>query len=572
MGLCPVRARVSRGLVALVAILLLPGIEFRTAAADDSLHAGDPLLSVRLAPLERLYDSPIAVEVWNRLQSSRSFQESLATVEARQLDAARVFLEERLERPGREILSGLTAGGADVALIHDDRPQLLVVARTESKPFASEVVELVVDLTRANGQTVEQGEHRGVTGYRIGNAAIAAMEDRLLLGSSPELLKGAVDHFLDNDSRSEQQPVDEPFEISLRVDLDQLRDLPDVAAGLKFPADDAGAVTLMGGWIDLLRRHQTATLELRLEDSGLDALVRTEGAEQSAPAALAGFWADRANESPAPLLRLPGTIYSASWYRDYGALWDAREELVTAEVVQQLERADSEAAAQFETLGSAVSLSEVVQQLGPRFRIVVAQQPVPPYDFELRNQLPAAALVIELRDEDSFREIADPLARVVHLILSFEQKITAQPIEYEGAVLHRLSQPHTPRDIARRDAVAYNFRPAHTISRGHFILGTTPQIVEQVIVALDEQADAAPEPPADTTSEQFVDLRELSTALERLRDGIVRQSVLERGLDVETAGDDLDVLLSILELFESQTIRGVFTENGFEQRINISTR
>ena len=560
----------------LFALLLMTGVlPVSHSQADPSLLPDDSLLTVRIDSLSDLYESPIVSQIWERLQASRQLADAFETVESQQLQEAVAYFEQRLGRSWQETYSELSTHGIDVAVQIDGDPQLLLIANADDETIVGDVVDAVVELTRADGangsREVKSGEHRGYTGYRIGNVAIAAVGSRLLIASHPDLLKRTVDRILDDPTDSSEAADANGFHINVRVHLDRLRSLPDVTKGLAIPSEDAGVMLLFGGWIDMLSRHQTADFHFQLNDDSIEAVLQLAGAESPSSSELAGFWADSPDEDPAPLLRVPGTIYSTTWYRDYGSLWDHRDDLVTAKVVKEMERGDREAAAQFEALGSAVLLSKVVKQFGPRFRIVVAEQPAPPYDIELRNQLPAAALVIELEDEKSFREIAAPFARVVHLILSFEQKMTVDPIEYAGATLHRLSQPYTDQEVSRRDRVSYNFRVAHTITRGHMIIGSTPEIVRQTIDALDAQADEEARVTSGVTSQQFVDLSRMTAALENLRDAIVRQSVLGSGLDVETAHHEFDILLSIFRLFDTKSITGQFTEDGFEHRVRVTT-
>ena len=527
-------------------------------------------MTVHVAPLGTLYESPLVQQMWGLVETSRTVQDALHTVEAQQLKQAIGFLEQQLGRSGREIYTTLTAGGVDIAFGVEGRPWLLLIAHAEDEEIVAAVVQLAVDLAKADGADVPHAEYRGFTGYRIGKATIAAVGTRLLIGSRSRTVEGGRRPAPRQSADSGNDEAADSFHVSARLDLERLRAIPDMAQGLKLPADDGGMIALFGGWIDLLRREQRAEFNLRLADDGVDAVLSFSGADAASSPPLAGFWADAPDEQPAPLLMLPGTIFSTSWYRDYGALWQAREQLVTQDVIKKMEQADAEAAAQFEALGSAVSLSEVVQQFGPRFRVVVAEQPSPPYDVQVRNLLPAAAVVIELKDEQEFHTIADPLTRVLHLILSFEQKITSQPLEYAGATLHQLSQPHTPDEVRKRDLSAYNFRPTHTIARGHLIVGSTPEIVRQTIDALDAQrADPSLTLASGVTSQQVIHFRQFAAALDRIRESLVRQLVLQGGLDVETAEDELDVLLSFLQLFDTKAITSAFTDDGFELRSRI---
>lgn len=540
--------------------------------ADDRTLPADALLRIHVDPLRKAADVAIVSQIWERLASSRAVTEAMQTVEAVQLRDRISQIENRLGQSWSQIVSRLTAGGVDLAVCVRGEPQLLLMTAADDESTSRESFELLVALIaeadHRSPDDIPTEDHRGVTTVRLGPVVAAVVGARLLLASHGDLLRESIDQLLEESSPRLVEEAEASFAATAHVDLVRLRSLPGVSEALSFPARDAGVVTFLGGWVDLLRRSESSVLELRCGSESLDAVVRFSGASSAAPAGLAGFWADMPDESPAPLLNVPRLIYSTSWYRDYGALWGARDQLVTAQAVKELERADREAAAQFEALGSAVSLSDIVDQFGPRFRIVVAEQAEPPYDIPLRNLLPAAAFVVELEDETAFRELAAPLIRVVHLILSFEQKIVAETIDHAGITLHRLSLPYTDRDLTRRDRSGYNFRPTHGIAHGHLIVGSTPEIAAHVVDALAvAQSEDRPPVSAGRTSQQMVDVRRAAAALDGVREAVVRQAVLSSGQDVATANRELDILRSLLGLFSRAVVTETFTDDGFELRV-----
>jgi hypothetical protein len=275
------------------------------------------------------------------------------------------------------------------------------------------------------------------------------------------------------------------------------------------------------------------------------------------------------DRAPAPLLQVPDAIYSASWYRDYAALWSARRDLLTADAAAMLDAGDERAATQLEVFGTHLRPSELFTQLGPRFRVVVAAQDKPPYDVEVLDPLPAAALAVELRDEQRVREMTAPVLRTLHLIMGGEQRIITSEHEHAGAKLVTLSLSEDPAEQRRGGSARYNFRVTYAFTGGYFVIGTTPQVVKHVIDALRRESDG---PQSDRTAEterQQFDFARLAEAVQSLHAGLTRGLVLNSGWDSDVAEQELNVWTSLLSDLASATATAGFDADGFHYRVTI---
>jgi hypothetical protein len=266
---------------------------------------------------------------------------------------------------------------------------------------------------------------------------------------------------------------------------------------------------------------------------------------------------------------VPGAIYRASWYRDYAALWNARGDLLTTDAAAMLDAGDERAATQLEVFGTHLRPSELFTQLGPRFRVVVTAQDEPPYDVEVLDPLPAAALAVELRDEQRVREMSAPILRTLHLIMGGEQRIITSEHEHAGAKLVTLSLSEDPAEQQRGSSARYNFRVTYAFAKGHFVIGTTPQVVKQVLDGLSEESDV---PHLDRTAEterQQFDFARLAEAVQLLHAGLVRGLVLNSGWESDVAQRELDVWTSLLSDLAGATAAAGFDGDGFHYRVTI---
>src|SRR5205814_8362866 len=136
------------------------------------------------------------------------------------------------------------------------------------------------------------------------------------------------------------------------------------------PANDPIPLFLVGGYLDLVRRTEFAAAGLFVDGPAHEIKIRFPVGTEGAYAGLRGYFASEQNESAPRLLQPTGTIFSAGWFRDYKKLWDARGDLLNADLVAQLDKENEKGKAE----GLHFGISDLVQSIGPQFRLVAARQ------------------------------------------------------------------------------------------------------------------------------------------------------------------------------------------------------
>ncbi len=568
------RRRPGRLFLASIMLLaiMVAGARANAASPDEAAALPKALLHLHVDGLATLEHQELVQDLLAVLSRSGQFEQALQSAELIQLTEGLQFVSAQMGEDPAELIRKLTAEGVDATMSDAQPPQWVLAFTTVDEDFADRMVLLLSRLAAPEG--VRKGEHRGVTGYALGKVSLAAHGRRLLVASQSDTLKAAVDRILDGVPGSNERvapKTDAGWHASARVNLERFRKLPDVEKGLRIPAEDAGLVAFLGSWVDALRRHDLLSVEVSLDDAGVASRVLFS--EPNAPPLPAlSAYDDATKSGPAPLLKVPQTIYSATWTRDYARLWDNRDTLLISSTRERLERQDREVAAQFEALGAPVGFSDVAQQLGTNFRVVVAAQDEPPYDISLADRLPAAALVVELKDEQQFDTLVRPLLRAIGIVITFEQGVLTEESDYSGARLTSLALPTTDEALRRRSRGDYNFRTTYAITQGHMIIGTTPGIVRAVIDELESiksnngKVDCEP----GTTSQQILSGSQLLAGLEPLQEAILRHSVLQDGLDVPQAEHELEVARSLITLFEQARAESRAIPDGVEYGLELT--
>ena len=355
----------------------------------------------------------------------------------------------------------------------------------------------------------------------------------------------------------------------LHVSLSAVRKNPDFAKALETPATDFGLLTFFGGWTDLLRRHERLSVGLHAgEGEAVSLKVGFRESSSDRPEGLVPFWA-HGEEKIAPLLNPPGTIESFSWYRDYTGLWNNRRQLASDETITRVEKGDEDSGKQLAVFGTTFRPSELISQLGPHFRVVITEQERVPYDkIEVENVLPAAAFLVDLRDESKFRKMTEPFINLLGLIQGGEQRVLTVREEYKGAQTTSFVFQETDQEVRMRARDQYNFRVTGSITRGHFILGTTPTIVRNLIDELDQPRESFAD-PGSFTERQQLSFPRLARQLGRMQSSALRKIVLDTGWTVEKAEHEYQVALALLASLGEAHVRLGDDADGFGIEIEV---
>lgn len=559
-----------------LAVALLCGFSTSTAFAADPVPLVSPQswLTVSLQQPWRLAENAMVRRFYATATESHLLQ---AAVNGDRTDLVREMLSVVEQATGErwdEALKHLTAGGVYLGVSGDDPPRFDVAVVADDETVLKRVIPQLEKWLLGRvapqmvGQPLPSKTYAGVSYRELGEARYAVVGNRLLMSNREEGLHELIDRAREPIATNDS--ADLPV-VHVRIDGEKLRSNPDFQMPLAWPANDAGAFALFGGWFDAVRNCEAIDVALGVTSRALDvnvSLPNGSGSEFQESAGLEGFFAPVDGSGIAPLLKPEGTIYSSSWYRDYKTLWSNREHSVTAEVRQRVEDADALTKTQFSQFGVQVPLSELLSTLGPSFRSVIARQDDSPYQVELKERFPAGAVVIQLQDESGFRKHFLPLLKTVNLIAMFSQaQMMTKSDTYRDIDLNSLMFADDEQAASKGNRFRYHFSPTFAIARGHFVWGSSVDLVKRLIDELESEAAAAV--PAGVTERQFVASREVDSALQELRRQIVYRLLIGQGLSKDIAEAEVDLFSQALRSVGTVATEARRTNGGFEYNIHV---
>jgi hypothetical protein len=524
------------------------------------------VLQARIVDPERLAGHPLMQRIYSLLETSQEWQRTnQETTALIQFTESIGFIDRQLKTVGVE--GGIRAiwqRGALVAIGEGgDDPPTGGVFLAKDDAAAKAFTDILQQWAETElGLKYEPVDIDGTPVLAAGNLHVAVVGHRVAWANRAEAMRNVLQHM--QAVPAEAIAASDPSLLAdVHVSLAAVRKNPDFAKGLEVPASDFGLLTFFGGWTDLLRRHERLSIGLHAGEG--ESVALRVGFRESAtprPEELKPFFAHQA-EKIAPPLHPPGTIQTFSWYRDYAGLWNNRRQLAQGPVVDKVEKGDEDAGKQLAVFGTSFRPSELISQLGPHFRIITTEQEKVPYDTVIvEDVLPAAVFVVDLRDEEKFRTMTAPFINLIGLIQGGEQRVLTVREQYKGAQTTSFVYQETDAEVRKRPRDQYNFRVTGAITRGHFILGTTPGIVRAIIDELDQPRDAHPDPGA-FTERQHISFPSLSRQLGRMQSNAVRKIVLSTGWTVEKAEHEYRVALGLLSSLGEANVRLGDDKDGF---------
>lgn len=529
-------------------------------AAEESparLMPRSAVAYVEVTQADLLIEKALDPALAKLLQQSKGVQKFYNSEQYRQALVGVALIEARMNAKWPQIVRDL-AGSLHASFDPETNAALLVV-RVKNKETLGKLHTTLVDLveldatSKGNPSPVKSKEYLGVTGWTFGNGEYHAIVDDLYLTSNKqEGIKGLIDRLKDSalpnlTGAAEYQKAKAGIAAGQvawgMLRMDAARQAAKLEAALSKPSDNPLGELLAGGILETLKDTPLLVGGLHTQNEQWKLRFELPRVSQSS-ANRAWFFAQPA--TPAVPLRPKGTIASLVMNRDVAGMWVARDELFDEATRTKMAQADSGLGLYFAGRDFG---TQVLGELGPEWQLVVTRQkfddgqPVPSI------KLPAAALVLQLKQPDSF---ASTLLLGYQKVIGLANLVGAEKgnpqlllggEEYKGVSVSKATFLTPPDADQNAASIHYNASPSCARVGNRFIFGTTLGVVKGVI---DVMKDPSQQPFGGQTF-LSVDLRETAAALDDNRPALVSQNMLQEGNSREEAEVEVGVLLSILE-------------------------
>jgi hypothetical protein len=495
------------------------------------------------------------------------YQKAIESNDYQRFAAALAQFEERLGRKWPEAIAGLTGGGLAVAFDLPTRGTVALAHATDEAlagKAQSTLVELAEKIARDQGRpgAVQKDEHRGTPVHTIGEASLAVIGRWVILSNKKPLVMSVIDAY---HGEGETLAADSQFQTVSKArasatawlygDLRVLRLTGVLKNALAKKSDNPPVEVIAGGVIGALpdAPYFTATLDVAATQLRLTASLPCDP-KTVAKAREFYLGADAAGVAP-PLLKPPGTLLALSTYRDFASLWRHAPDLFDEAINARFAEAESG----LKTIFAGRDFrDDILGNVEPGVQVVVARQEFPQEGITPAIKLPAAALVVRMKNPV---QTARTFKVTFQSVVGFLNVAGAQNgiesldlnIEKVGEALV-VSGVYLPPGDAKTHGEAglnYNASPTVAFVGDRFILASAKPLALELVQHVQH-----PAPAADSKANTLLQLDgQIGVrSLTENRGPLIAQNMLEKGHDRSAAETEIDRVLAAIRHFEGAAL------------------
>ncbi len=551
------------------ALLILPFLPGAVATADPPADwpqtaAVSPEAYVVLevpkprAVLDRLFD-PRVVEA---VTSHPEYQRRRSEPDFREVTNLIDYFAQRFQTDLPGMLGKLTGGGATLAVGPGE--QALLIVEAEDAGMLNEVHDFFLLIARTEAEKegqpdrVKSAEYRGISGWSFApKQAHAIIGNRLLVTNDSKALTAAIDRILDAGAssiatearyRQARKAFAQPPAATVFARADVLKAMPQLEAALDQESNPL-LTLLLAPIMQTFERAEWLAVGLDAADTTLTVNIASDG--RSAGADSPGGFARAAQPGGGalPPLNVPRQIASVSLHRNLHKFYAAKDDLFPQRTSGLIF---------FENMMGIFFTGrdltdEVLAELTPDVRLVVAAQEYPPEVGTPNPQLPGFALVMRMRRPEKFAPVAEEAWQKALGLINFTRGQQAEP----GLILDRPMHadvkytmaafaPPAEADRAPAD-IRFNFQPAVAMPGDWLIFSSTDGLAKDLIDALGREAEAGPAAVAGAHSIAELDGKALSALLRANRETLILNNMVEKGHGRQEAEGEIATLLAVAE-------------------------
>ncbi len=510
------------------------------------------------AVLDRLFD-PRVVEA---VTSHPEFQRQQGTPQFKQVKNLVDYFEGRYDTDLHEVLGKLLGGG--VTLAAGPGQNALLIVESEDAKMLSEVHEFFLLIARGEadkqGQPdrVKYAEYRGETGWSFGPKEFhAILGNRLLVANDGEVLKAAIDRIKDPNQpnlaglpqyQQARKAFSDPPVATVFARMDVLKQLPPMKKALD-QQNNPLATLLFAPLMQALEQSTWLAMGLNVQDQTFSLSIASDGRSADATTAAGFARSEEPGGGALTNVNVPRQVAALSFYRDLHKFYAAKDDLFPERTSGLIF---------FENMMGIFFTGrdlteEVLAELTPEIRLVVAAQQYAPEVGTPQTQFPGFAVVFRMREPQKFSLVAEEAWQKALGLINFTRGQQAEP----GLIIDRPMHDgvkytmayFSPQNEPDRSAVdtRFNFQPAVAMPGDYLILSSTDALTRDLIEALKREAAAGPTAVAGKHSLVELNGDALAALLGANRESLIRQNMVEKGHTREQAEGEVGMLLAIVD-------------------------
>jgi hypothetical protein len=532
-------------------------------------HAADPLrlvpevadLVVKVEQPRQLVEMGLELIPVKELQGFRGYREFYESTNFRRLLQFVGHFERELGKPWPELVDALAGNGIVLAVKFEPKAPALLVMEGKDAEFTHRFMKLFVQIAeqelarQESKEKLERKTYEGVEVAKLGEGRWAVIGSTVLLSNADTGIKAALDLHKNGAAKSvlEKKQLMEGRKLIgdgtlawAWVSLEYVKKQPDFKNLYDLPSIFFPFPLTFGALTDTIRRSEYVTASLRREGKDPVLSFRMPAGREGLHEAMVGHVPPEGAPGLRPLLQPKDVLFSMSFHHDLTKFWEKREQILPKDQLADIDKAEKNSGAFL--FGNR--FGDIISCFGARHRIVTVRQEKTGYNVAPQNQIPAFAVVFEMRDPDKFAKAIEPSLRSVALFLGAQVRM--EPVE-EMHGSHKISgyrfaeQQKAGKIDTAYDGLLPNFSPCFVRVGDQFVFSSTIELAHTLVDELDKESKDATLTAQDATVRARFSWAGLSSFLAANQEALTTQSILAEGSSPAEARQQVQLLLELLQ-------------------------
>ncbi|MFL5242555.1 MAG: DUF3352 domain-containing protein [Gemmataceae bacterium] len=546
--------------VVFACLILSNCAQVRAEAPPDPLRlvSNQTDLIIEMKSPRRLLETYMSFEPLKSLLELEPFQELYDSTNARRFYQLVTYFEKELGAKWPDLMDRLGGGGVVLSLkFGPNPPPALLVIQGKDEALLGQFKQLALRLVeqelarQESKERIEKRTYRDIETSQIGNEFNAAtIGSTLLFANSEEALKSAIDLHRDSTKKSlaANPLIDEARKLighdplaQLWLNMETVRKAPQAKDIFTLPRNENLLTVVFGGWLDIASRTPYLTAALYQEGKEAGYVMRMPRGREGSAEEISVHVPPADALGARPLLEPKNVLLSTSYYLDVGKFWENRAKLFNEKNRKEFEEFDKNSGRFL--LGTP--FSKLVTQLGPYQRFVAVHQGKSGYSITPRQNIPAFALVAEMRDSEKFGKAINPVLRAAGFLASTVGDLKLKLVEEKHgpyAVVGYRFPDDTKIKGFEKDFL-FNFSPCFVSVGNQFVASSTIELAHELIDILEKEGKNAPASPSAIAVRSKVYGEGGAEYLEGIKDVLLAQTILDRAAAPESARGQVKAFL-----------------------------
>jgi len=524
----------------------------------------EALLVLEVPSTEPLIEAVLSRETEQRLRTIPQVADYLRSAQFAQLAAVVSYLELRLDTPWREAIRQLLGGRIFVAVFPQNG--VLFVIDTKNPALLERLHQVVLEQAREDARKaydpdrVASRTYKGVTGWTLdgGQNVYALVGSRLILSNKGELLKSMAD--LREQGGSGSLARSENYQAAraalgtgkaawIFVNLSALEERPRAERLSEALRSNPLLGLVLADTLQAVNRSSWLAGAIAVQKDRLSLEFQVDGS-LPAPDQPIAFSLPDDKAGVLPNIEVPRRLAGLTMYRDLAKFYAAKD-ILFPERTSGLIFFENMMGVFF--TGRHFS-EEVLPQLHPEIRAVIAAQEYDP-DYGIPDvQIPAMAVLFRMKDPARFSLLAEEAWQKALGLINFTRGQQALPglildrQEYQGVRYTVAAFPTIGLTAEERRHIRFNFKPVLAPCGEHLILSSTEQLARDIIDYLRHEDRVGPARLAGCGLLLETNREGLVKIIEANRESFVLQNMVEKGHGREKAEEEVRNLFLLVGL------------------------